>query len=126
MCIREAGAWGLMAAYNKVNGVYSTESYFLLMSILKNEWGFRGLAISDWSTQMTVTGSENSGLDVEMPDNAQYSLLPGQVTSKKLSQDSLDETRPQGSACKSLGRLYDHLSDDAGRFVSAGASRQHK
>jgi beta-glucosidase len=91
MCIREAGAWGLMAAYNKVNGVYSTESYFLLMSILKNEWGFRGLAISDWSTQMTVTGSENSGLDVEMPDNAQYSLLPGQVTSKKLSQDSLDE-----------------------------------
>jgi beta-glucosidase len=91
MCIREAGAWGLMAAYNMVNNVYSTENYFLLISILKREWGFRGLVISDWSTDMTVDKSENAGLDVQMPDKAQYTLLPAQVAAHKLSQDTLDE-----------------------------------
>jgi beta-glucosidase len=91
MTIREGGAWGLMAAYNMVNGVYSTENYFLLVSILKREWGFRGLCISDWSTQMTVQGSENAGLDVQMPENSQYSQLPAQVSAKKLSQDTLDD-----------------------------------
>ncbi len=91
MVIRDAGAWGIMAAYNKVDGVYCTEDYFTLISILKREWGFRGLAISDWSTQMTVSASENAGLDVEMPDNAQYSQLPAQVISQQLSQDTLDD-----------------------------------
>ena len=91
MTIREGGAWGLMAAYNMVNGVYCTENWFQLISILKREWGFRGLAISDWSTLMTVQGSENAGLDVEMPDNAQYSQLPAQVSANILSQDTLDE-----------------------------------
>lgn len=91
MTIRDGGAWGLMAAYNKVNNVYSTEDYYLLVNILKREWGFRGLVISDWSTDMTVQKSENAGLDVQMPDNAQYSQLPAQVSSHALSQDTLDE-----------------------------------
>jgi beta-glucosidase len=91
MVVREAAPWAIMAAYNKVNGVYSTENSFLLNNILKKEWGFRGLTISDWSTQMTVQGSENAGLDVEMPDNSQYSQLTAQVTAGNLSQNTLDE-----------------------------------
>jgi len=91
MVVRDAGPWAIMAAYNKVNGVYSTENSFLLNSILKKEWGFRGLTISDWSTQMTVQASENAGLDVEMPDNSQYSQLAAQVTAGSLSQNVLDE-----------------------------------
>ena len=91
MTIREAGAWGIMAAYNQVNNVYCTENSFLLVNILKNEWGFRGLAISDWSTLMTVQKSENSGLDVEMPDNSQYVQLPSQVAAGNLSQDVFDD-----------------------------------
>lgn len=91
MTVREAGAWGMMAAYNKVNGAYCTENKFLLVDILKKEWGFRGLAISDWSTNMTVTGAENSGLDVQMPDKAQYALLPAQVSAGALPQDVFDD-----------------------------------
>jgi beta-glucosidase len=91
MTVREAGAWGMMAAYNKVNGAYCTENKFLLVDILKKEWGFRGVAISDWSTNMTVAGAENSGLDVQMPEDNQYNLLPGEVAQGNLTQDAFDD-----------------------------------
>ncbi len=90
MTIREAGAWGLMAAYNKVNGVLCTENSFLLNTILKKEWGFRGLTISDWSTMMTVAAG-NAGLDVQMPENTVYSKLPAEITGGRMTQDVLDE-----------------------------------
>jgi beta-glucosidase len=91
MTVREAKAWGVMAAYNKVNGVLCTENKFLLTNILRTEWGFRGFTTSDWSTKMTVTGAMNSGLDVQMPENDQYSQLPSMVSTGQMTQDQLDK-----------------------------------
>ena len=57
--MREAGAWSLMSAYNKLNGVYAGEHPWLLGEVLKREWGFDGLVVSDWfGTHSTAPSRE--------------------------------------------------------------------
>jgi beta-glucosidase len=65
--VREGGSWSVMAAYNKVNGAYCSENPHLLTDILKTDWGFRGLAISDWGAVHSTVPTVNAGLDLEMP-----------------------------------------------------------
>lgn len=65
--VREGDAFGVMAAYNKVNGWWCSENDMLLNKILRDEWGFAGMVISDWyGTHSTVDAIKN-GLNVEMP-----------------------------------------------------------
>ncbi len=65
--VREAGVWSVMTAYNKVNGVYCGEQSDLIGGVLRGEWGFDGLVVSDWfGTHSTVAAAE-AGLDLEMP-----------------------------------------------------------
>jgi beta-glucosidase len=69
--IREARPWAVMSAYNRLNGVYASENSYTLLEILKGEWEFDGLVISDWYG----TYSENvaaGGLDLEMPGPARW------------------------------------------------------
>jgi beta-glucosidase len=66
--VREARPWTVMASYNKVNGVAASESPYLLTEILRAEWGFDGVVVSDWFESVKSTGpSVNAGLDLEMP-----------------------------------------------------------
>lgn len=68
----EAGAYGILAAYNKVNGQWNTEQSHVLTDIIKNEWRFPYVIMSDWfathSTEKTISG----GLDLEMPGPARF------------------------------------------------------
>lgn len=66
-CVQQAGAWSVMAAYNKVNGTYACEHEYLLTEILKNEWGFPGFVVSDWGGVHSNIATANAGLDIEMP-----------------------------------------------------------
>lgn len=66
MAVREADAWGVMAAYNKVDGRWCSENKVLLTDILRDEWGFKGIVISDWGGTHSVEAVE-AGLNVEMP-----------------------------------------------------------
>ena len=62
MAVREADAWGVMAAYNKVNGRWCSENEHLLTTILRQQWGFPGMVISDWGgVHSTVPGSRFMG-----------------------------------------------------------------
>ena len=63
----EADAFGVMAAYNKVNGWWCAENDLLLNQILRKEWGFAGMVISDWSGTHSTVDAINHGLNVEMP-----------------------------------------------------------
>jgi beta-glucosidase len=63
----EADAYGVMAAYNKVNGWWCSENDMLLNKILRDEWGFAGMVISDWSGTHSTVDAINNGLNVEMP-----------------------------------------------------------
>lgn len=65
--VEEADAYGIMPAYNKENGFWCAENDILLNQILRKEWGFGGMAISDWGGTHSTVGSVNAGLNVEMP-----------------------------------------------------------
>ncbi|MGD2177181.1 MAG: glycoside hydrolase family 3 C-terminal domain-containing protein [Anaerolineae bacterium] len=69
--VQEAQPWAVMSAYNRVNGTYCSENPHLLLDILKGEWGFDGIVISDWSGTYS-RNCANSGLDLEMPGPARW------------------------------------------------------
>ncbi len=66
--VEEADAFGVMAAYNKVGGWWCAENDMLLNKILRDEWGFAGMIISDWGGTHSTVNSIKNGLNVEMPD----------------------------------------------------------
>jgi beta-glucosidase len=65
--VREAGVWSVMTAYNKVNGVYCGEQPDLIGGVLRREWGFDGLVMSDWFGTHSTVPAAQAGLDLEMP-----------------------------------------------------------
>ncbi len=65
--IQEAGALCVMSAYNKVNGSYCSENDYLLKEVLRNEWKFKGLIMSDWWATHSAIPTALGGLDIEMP-----------------------------------------------------------
>src|SRR6202165_113274 len=65
--VREAKVGALMDAYNLVNGVYMTQNNHLNNEILKKEWGFDGIVMSDWGATHDGVAAANGGLDLEMP-----------------------------------------------------------
>ncbi|HPT30389.1 MAG TPA: glycoside hydrolase family 3 C-terminal domain-containing protein [Prolixibacteraceae bacterium] len=67
--VEEADAFGVMAAYNKVNGWWCAENDMLLNKILRKDWGFAGMVISDWGGTHSTVNSVKYGLNVEMPDS---------------------------------------------------------
>ncbi len=67
-----AGCAGMLAAYNKVNGDWCSENTPILTDIVKREWGFDGLIMSDWFGTHSGSGCINAGLDLEMPGPARF------------------------------------------------------
>lgn len=67
IAVAEAGPWSVMAAYNDVNGVPATEQDHVINGILKGEWGWDGLVMSDWFATTSAGPAANGGLDLVMP-----------------------------------------------------------
>ncbi|WP_328581888.1 glycoside hydrolase family 3 protein [Streptomyces sp. NBC_00370] len=65
--VANAHPWGIMAAYNTVNGTSMTEHRYLQREVLRGEWGFDGYIVSDWLAARSTTGALIGGLDVAMP-----------------------------------------------------------
>ena len=65
--IKEADPWCVMSAYNGVNGFNCGENYGLITGILRGEWGFKGLTMTDWSTTVPIWREIGAGNDVKMP-----------------------------------------------------------
>jgi len=85
--VKEAGVGAVMASYNLTNGEYMTANHHLLVDVLKQEWGFPGVLMSDWGAVHSALGAANGGTDIEMPGPehmSRDSLLPlikaGQIT----------------------------------------------
>ena len=66
--VKDAKPWTIMCSYNRINGVYSCENKWLLDDVLRKEWGFGGLIMSDWGAMNKRIPALKAGLDLEMPD----------------------------------------------------------
>ena len=90
--VEEADAFGAMSAYNKVNGWWCAENDILLNKILRDEWGFAGMVISDWGGTHSTAGSVKSGLNVEMPDKKFLGqALIDSVKAGKVSEEIINQ-----------------------------------
>ncbi|RPA84644.1 glycoside hydrolase [Ascobolus immersus RN42] len=67
IAIRDSNPWCVMATYSKINGVYGSNNKALLTDILRGEWGFDGMVMSDWFGVNSIVPSVEAGLDLEMP-----------------------------------------------------------
>jgi beta-glucosidase len=65
--VRKAGTWGIMSSYNKLNGHYTSENHWLLTQVLRDEWHYDGIVMSDWWGSHSTAPAVNAGLDLEMP-----------------------------------------------------------
>jgi beta-glucosidase len=93
MAVKEAKPWTVMCAYNKINGVYCSENHDLLVDILKEEWGFDGLVVSDWGAVHDRVAALKGGLDLEMPGpkDRRVKAVVAAVRFGELDQAVLDE-----------------------------------
>jgi beta-glucosidase len=90
--IKEGGAMSVMPAYNKVNGDYCSENEHLLNEILRGEWGFKGMTVSDWGGTHSTMGAMLHGLNVQMT-GSNYLGQPviDSIAAGKLTEEMVDE-----------------------------------
>ena len=86
--------WTVMCAYNKINGTYCSEHYWLLTQVLREEWGFEGLVVSDWGAVHDRVAALRGGLDLEMPPNVGVSdaAIVAAVGDGSLYESILDDS----------------------------------
>src|SRR3712207_7951474 len=87
-----------MCAYNRVNDVYASENHWLLTELLRDEWGFEGLVVSDWGAVHDRVAALAAGLDLEMPPNLGVSdvAVVEAVRSGVLPESVLDAAARRG------------------------------
>ncbi len=92
--VKQAKPWTVMCAYNKLNGAYGSENHTLLTDILKKEWRFEGLVVSDWGAVHDRVASLKAGLDLEMPgpQERRVTAVVEAVRSGELDEAVLNES----------------------------------
>lgn len=92
--IKKAQPWTVMCSYNQINGVYSCENPWLLNQVLRDEWGFEGLVMTDWGAMNERVPALKAGLDLEMPDchGETDRQIVAAVQNGTLSEEVLDQS----------------------------------
>ncbi|PJM74233.1 glycosyl hydrolase [Bifidobacterium primatium] len=103
--VKAAQPWTIMCSYNQINGVHSAQNHWLLTDVLRDEWGFKGIVMSDWGADHDRVASLNAGLNLEMPpsftdDEIVYAARDGRIQPAQLDRmaqgmiDLVNKARP--------------------------------
>ena len=122
--ITQARPWTVMCSYNKINGVYASEHRWLLTDLLRGEWGFEGLVVSDWGAVHDRVAALRAGLDLEMPPALGVSdaAVVEAVSSGELDVAVLDESVAR---VLRLGRQSAAAQSEGGTFGEAEQADHH-
>lgn len=99
--VENAHPWGIMTAYNQVNGSTMTEHRYLVNEVLRGEWGFDGFNVSDWMAARSTVGDIEGGLDVAMPGPRTVSGTRSPPPSARARSRSPSSTTPYAMCCAS-------------------------
>ncbi|WP_406137182.1 glycoside hydrolase family 3 C-terminal domain-containing protein [Streptomyces anulatus] len=114
--VTEAKPWTVMCAYNRLNGVHSSENPWLLTDLLRGEWGYEGVVVSDWGAVIDRARALAAGLDLEMPSSSGQgpARLVAAVGSGELDEKVLDRSaaRIVELACKATAQARADTSFD--------------
>ena len=123
--VKEGGVYTVMSAYNKVNGWWCSENQILLNDILKREWGFKGLVVSDWVSTHSTVDAANHGLDLEMPVGNVFSMenLKKAIQDGKVSEQTINEKVKRILWVKEMAGLF---NNDFPRDTTVLTAEPHK
>ncbi|PLS23885.1 glycoside hydrolase family 3 C-terminal domain-containing protein [Bifidobacterium imperatoris] len=119
IAVREAAPMTIMTSYNEINGVYAHENKHLLQDILRNEWGFDGMVVSDWGGSNSAVAAVKAGGSLEMPSPGYTSVreLESAVKAGTLSEADINARAAEVAKIARLTRAEgvgrDDLLDDA-------------
>lgn len=101
IAVKESAPWTIMCAYNRVNGKYASQNRHLLTEILRDEWGYQGIVMSDWGATKDRVDSLKAGLDLQMPGCSKEDdqLIVDAVRAGELPESVLDETARRMLEC---------------------------
>lgn len=92
ICVRESRPKAMMCSYNKINGVHASENKWLLTDVLRSEWGYDGLVMTDWGATHDRVAGVKAGLDLDMPGGVweNRKAIIRAAESGKLDTETLD------------------------------------
>ncbi|MFK4808288.1 glycoside hydrolase family 3 C-terminal domain-containing protein [Microbacterium sp. ZW CA_36] len=111
--VEDAQPWTVMCSYNRINGVYASEDPWLLTQVLRDEWGFEGLVVSDWGAVNERVPGLAAGMDLEMPSS--NGVTDAQIVAA-VQDGSLDESVVDVAAGRVLD-LVRKATDGAGAIA---------
>ncbi|GII92463.1 glycoside hydrolase family 3 C-terminal domain-containing protein [Sinosporangium siamense] len=92
--VKTARPWTVMCSYNRINGEYASQNHWLLTEVLRDEWGYDGMVVSDWGAVGDRVAALRAGLDLEMPatSEAAAALVPAAVRGGDLAEADVDRS----------------------------------
>ena len=92
IAVKESDPWTVMSSYNKLNGEYTQQSHGLLTTVLRDEWGFDGIVMTDWGTKEGTVKAVNAGNDLMEPGmQVEIDRIIAAVKAGEISQEQLDK-----------------------------------
>ena len=91
--VKKSQPWSIMSSYNKINGVYTSENKYLLTDVLRSEWGFKGVVMTDWFAGNDAKDQINAGNDLLEPGTkSQWDQLKKSFSNGELSIENIDNS----------------------------------